>query len=82
MMVIIIFIIIIIIINIIPHNPVSRDSLDDIETGYGLDGRNLTSGRGKRFFSSPQHSARLWGHPAFYSMDAGSSFPGDKLAKA
>jgi hypothetical protein len=27
----------------------------DVAMGYGLDGRGLVPGRGKRFFSAPQH---------------------------
>jgi hypothetical protein len=50
---------VIIIIIIIHHNPVSVDSSVNIETGYGLNGRNSIPGRDKKLLYSPQHPHRL-----------------------
>jgi hypothetical protein len=38
-----------------------RNSSVGIATGYGLDGCGSIHDSGKRFFSSPQRQARLWG---------------------
>jgi hypothetical protein len=39
----------------------SWDSSVSIATAYWLDGQDLIPGRGKRFFSAPQHPDHLWG---------------------
>jgi hypothetical protein len=52
-------------------------SLVGIATSYGLDGRGSIPGRGKRFFSSPQRSDRLWGSPSLLpSGYQGALYPG------
>jgi hypothetical protein len=48
-----------------------QDSSVGIVTGYGLDGRILIPGRGKRFLSTPQCPDRLWGPPSLLSNWAG-----------
>jgi hypothetical protein len=45
----------------------SQDIPVDIATGYGLDGQGSISGRGKRFFSTPQHPGQLRGPPSLLS---------------
>jgi hypothetical protein len=45
----------------------NRDSSVGIAMGYGLDGRGLIPGKGKRFFSTPQLLNRLWGPPNLLS---------------
>jgi hypothetical protein len=46
--------------TIFRKNNRSLESSVGIATGYGLDGRGLIPGRGKRFFSIPQRSDCLW----------------------
>jgi hypothetical protein len=53
------------------HAIIFRASLVGIGTDYGLDGQGSIFGTGKRFFSSPQCSDRLWGPP-------GALFPEQK----
>jgi hypothetical protein len=50
-----------------------RDSSVGIATGYGLDGRNSNTGRGKVLLSSGSGA-----HPASYPMGIGDSFSGVK----
>jgi hypothetical protein len=40
-------------------------------TGYWLDGRGSIPGKGKRFFSVPQHPDRLWPYPATFTVGTG-----------
>jgi hypothetical protein len=48
----------------------SQDNLVHIAKGYGLDGPGSIPSRGKLFFSTPQHSYRLWG-PGLSSVCTG-----------
>jgi hypothetical protein len=62
----------------------SRDSSVGIAAGYGLQdegGRSYSPGRVK-FFSSPHHRDRPWGHLDFYPVGTGDSFLGIKVAGA
>jgi hypothetical protein len=53
----------------------SRVNSVGMATDYGLDGRGLIPGRGKRFFSSPQC-------PGSYPIGTGASFPKGKAVGA
>jgi hypothetical protein len=55
----------------------SWDSSAGIAMGYRLESRDLIPGRGKRFFSSPQHPDQFWGP---YPMGTTGSIPGNKAA--
>jgi hypothetical protein len=55
----------------------SRDSLVGIVTGYGLDSRCSIPGRGKRIFSTPQRTDRLWGPLSLLSNRYRGLFPRD-----
>jgi hypothetical protein len=59
----------------LPHIWVGFYSSVGIATGYGLDGRGLIPGGGKRFFSTPKR-------PHSYPMGARGSFPGGKATGA
>jgi hypothetical protein len=48
------------------HN-INRDSSVDIAMGYRLEGRGSDPRKGKRFFSTPQSSGRLWIPPGLLS---------------
>jgi hypothetical protein len=50
--------------------------------GYGLDGRGLFSGRGKRIFSYVKIHIGIDVHPASYPVFAGGSFPRREVAEA
>jgi hypothetical protein len=60
---------------LISQDNLSRDSSDDLATDYGLVGRGSISGRGKRFFSSPQHPDRPWSPPSLLSNGYWWLFP-------
>jgi hypothetical protein len=49
----------------------SRGSSAGIETNYGLDSRVSIPGRGKIFFSTPQHPDRPRGPPNLMSVFTG-----------
>jgi hypothetical protein len=60
----------------------SRDNSVGVATGYGLDGRGLILGTGKKFFSSPQHPGRKWGLLSLLFNECRGPFPGGKAAGA
>jgi hypothetical protein len=60
---------------------ISRNSSFGIATGYGLDGRSLMPGMGKRFFFS-QRPDRLSAPPSLLSNEYRGIFPRGKAAEA
>jgi hypothetical protein len=52
----------------------------EIATGYGLDGRDLIPGGGKRFSLHYSVQNGLGAHPASYPICTEGSFPGGKVA--
>jgi hypothetical protein len=56
----------------------SQVSTVGIATGYklGNEGVGVQVQVGARILTSPCHPDQLWGHPAYYPMGTGESFPG------
>jgi hypothetical protein len=52
-----------------------RDSSVGIAMGYGVDAQVSITGRGKRFFSTPQRPDQLWGPDSLLSNGYLGLFP-------